>query len=91
MSSDSESKSTSRKTWVGKVVSDKMDKTVVVLVQTKVKHRMYKKYVQRHKKFYVHDAENDCHIGDQVMIEECRPLSRSKRWVIREIQSRGVG
>lgn len=90
MSSDSGRLPGQRKTWVGEVVSDKMDKTVVVLVQTKVKHPTYKKYVTRHKKFYAHDAANDCHIGDVVVIEECRPLSRLKRWSVREVQRRGV-
>lgn len=90
MSAENETGTRQRKTWVGEVVSDKMDKTVVVLVKTMVKHPAYKKYVTRHKKFYAHDAENECHAGDQVVIEECRPLSRKKRWAVREIQRRGI-
>lgn len=81
----------SRKTWVGKVISNKMDNTVVVLVQTKKKHPVYKKYITRRKKFYAHDADNSCNIGDEVLIEECRPLSKLKRWNVREIKTHGVG
>ena len=80
-----------RKSLVGKVVSDKMDKTVVVMVKAKVLHPMYKKYVTRRKKFYVHDPENDTRTGDEVLIEECRPLSKSKRWTVREVKTRAVG
>lgn len=79
-----------RRTQVGTVVSNKMNSTVVVMVQTKVKHPMYKKYVSRRKKFYAHD-ELQCNEGDEVLIEECRPLSRLKRWTVREIKRRAVG
>lgn len=79
-----------RRTQVGKVVSNKMDRTVVVLVQTKVQHPVYKKYVSRRKKFYAHD-ELECREGDEVLIEESRPLSRLKRWTVREIKRRAVG
>lgn len=88
MSDSNASPRVSRKTWVGEVVSNKMDKTVVVLVQTKVRHPVYDKYVNRRKKFYAHDADNACRLGDTVVIEECRPLSRTKRWSVKEIQGR---
>lgn len=86
--SESSNNQANRKTWVGEVVSNKMDKTVVVLVQTKVRHPVYDKYVNRRKKFYAHDATNDCQVGDTVLIEECRPMSRLKRWSVREVQRR---
>ncbi len=69
-----------RKTRVGVVVSDKMDKTVVVAVQKKVPHRIYKKYVLTQKKFKAHDPDNSYNVGDTVEIEETRPLSRDKHW-----------
>ena len=67
----------------GMVVSDKMDKTIVVLVERMVKHRLYKKYVKRRAKFAAHDEQNACQIGDKVMITESRPLSRTKRSIVR--------
>jgi len=69
-----------RKSRVGVVVSDKMDKTVVVAVVTKVKHPLYKKYVTSTKKFKAHDEKNECKTGDKVEITETRPLSKDKRW-----------
>jgi small subunit ribosomal protein S17 len=75
----------SRKTQIGIVVSDKMDKTVVVKVDRLVKHPVYSKYIKRAAKYKAHDAENTCKIGDRVMIVETRPLSKDKRWKIREI------
>lgn len=75
-------------TKLGTVVSNKMDKTVVVAVQNHVKHGMYQKYVKRTATFMAHDEENACSIGDQVVIEETRPLSKRKRWNVREIISR---
>ena len=69
-----------RKTRVGMVVSDKMDKTIVVAVVTKVKHPLYKKYITRTKKFKAHDELNQCVVGDKVEIAETRPLSKEKRW-----------
>jgi small subunit ribosomal protein S17 len=74
-----------RKTRVGFVVSDKMDKTVVVAVERLVKHPLYKKYVKQTKKFKAHDEENTCNIGDKVKIMETRPLSKTKRWRVVEI------
>ena len=69
-----------RKTRVGIVVSDKMDKTVVVAVEQKIKHPLYKKYILRTKKLKVHDENNECGIGDKVEVAETRPLSKEKNW-----------
>lgn len=66
----------------GKVVSDKMDKTVVVLVERKVKHPLYGKVIRKSKKFHAHDENNEYGIGDVVVISECRPLSRTKTWKV---------
>lgn len=76
---------TLRKTRVGKVVSDKMDKTVVVAIEDNVKHPLYKKIVKRTVKFKAHDENNACGIGDKVQIMETRPLSKDKRWRVVEI------
>ena len=78
-----------RKQFIGTVVSDKMDKTVVVMVETLVKHPLYGKYIKRRKKYMAHDENNECKIGDKVLIEETRPLSRRKRWRVRQILERG--
>jgi small subunit ribosomal protein S17 len=75
---------------VGTVVSDKMDKTVVVAIERIVKHPVYKKYVSRRAKCTAHDAENGCQVGDKVMIVETRPLSKTKRWRVREILKKAV-
>ena len=77
-----------RKTMVGTVVSDRMDKTIVVLVQRLVKHPLYQKYIRRRKRYKVHDEKNDCHLGDRVLIMETRPLSREKRWRVKEVLER---
>ncbi|HXK71833.1 MAG: 30S ribosomal protein S17 [Clostridia bacterium] len=69
-----------RKTRVGKVVSDKMDKTIVVAVQDSVRHPLYKKIVKRTYKLKAHDENNECVVGDRVKVMETRPLSREKRW-----------
>ena len=69
-----------RKTRVGKVVSDKMDKTIVVAIETSVKHSLYNKIVRRTVKFKAHDENNECHVGDKVLIMETRPLSKDKNW-----------
>ena len=74
-----------RKTRVGIVVSDKMDKTVVVAIKTKVRHPLYGKMVNRTRKFKAHDELNECGIGDTVKIMETRPLSKDKRWRVVEI------
>lgn len=74
-----------RKTRVGVVSSDKMDKTVVVAVKDRVKHPLYKKIVNRTIKFKAHDEKNECGIGDRVLIMETRPMSKDKRWRVVEI------
>ncbi len=74
-----------RKTRVGVVVSDKMDKTIVVAIKTKVRHPLYGKMVNRTRKFRAHDENNECGIGDTVKIMETRPISKDKRWRLVEI------
>ena len=74
-----------RKTRVGKVVSDQMDKTVVVSIQDNVKHPLYKKIIKRSVKFKAHDEKNECGIGDRVMIMETRPISKDKKWRVVQI------
>ena len=71
-----------RRTLVGRVVSDKMDKTVTVLIENRVKHTLYGKYVLRSKKYHAHDEANQYKEGDKVEIQETRPLSRTKSWVV---------
>lgn len=73
------------KTRVGEVVSDKMQKTIVVAVTRQYMHPKYKKYVRKQKRYKVHDEENECRVGDRVLIEETRPLSKQKRWKLKEI------
>ncbi|GFE61570.1 MAG: 30S ribosomal protein S17 [Oryzomonas sp.] len=74
-----------RKSQLGVVVSDKMDKTVVVKVDRLVKHQLYNKYIKRSVKYKVHDEQNVCKVGDRVQIIECRPLSKDKRWSLKQI------
>ena len=74
-----------QKSLVGRVVSDKMDKTVVVRVDRLYRHRLYKKVIKATKKYKAHDQENECRVGDIVRIVESRPISRDKRWVVQEI------
>ncbi|MGM9615268.1 MAG: 30S ribosomal protein S17 [Oscillospiraceae bacterium] len=81
----SEVRTTSRKTRVGKVVSDKMDKTVVVIVEDRVAHKTYKKIIGRTYRLKAHDENNECGIGDRVRVMETRPLSKDKRWRVVEI------
>ena len=80
-----ENRTTSRKTRVGKVVSDKMDKTVVVIVEDRVAHKTYKKIIGRTYRLKAHDENNECGVGDRVLIMETRPLSKDKRWRVVEI------
>ncbi len=77
-----------RKVRLGTVVSDKMDKTIVVKVETRMPHPLYGKIVTRSKKYKAHDEENQCRVGDVVRIMETRPLSRTKRWRLLEIVER---
>ena len=74
-----------RKTRVGKVVSDKMDKTIVVAVENRVAHPLYKKIIKRTVKLKAHDENNECRVGDRVRLMETRPLSKDKRWRVSEI------
>lgn len=83
-----EVKKTVRVQKVGRVVSDKMQKTVVVAVDYPRRHRLYNKVMTRTSRFKAHDENNDCKVGDIVRIEESRPLSKDKRWVVREIIER---
>ena len=76
---------------VGTVVSDKMDKTVVVAVTNTVMHRLYHRYMKRTSKFYAHDPQNQCGVGDQVRIVSSRPLSKLKRWKVQEVLQRAEG
>ena len=77
-----------RKTKVGKVISDKMDKTVVVAIEEIEQHKLYKKPVKRTVKFHTHDEKNDAHVGDKVSLMETRPLSKTKRWRVVEVIER---
>ncbi|MHB9093878.1 MAG: 30S ribosomal protein S17 [Eubacteriales bacterium] len=77
-----------RKIQVGKVVSSKMDKTVVIATETLVRHPLYGKIVKKTKKFKAHDEENTCRVGDKVRVMETRPLSKEKRWRVVEILER---
>ena len=79
-----------KRQMVGTVVSNKADKTVTVLVERLVKHKMYHKFLRRRTKFAAHDDRNDCQIGDKVMITESRPLSKSKRWRVIKIVEKAV-
>lgn len=87
MSSDKRGK---RKTLTGLVISDKMDKTVVVMVNRLVLHPIYKKYVRKRKKVKAHDEKNECRVGDKVLLIETRPLSREKRWRVKQILERAA-
>ncbi len=77
-----------RRAVMGSVVSDKMDKTVTVLIERRVKHPLYKKYIRRSTKLHAHDENNECREGDTVTIEECRPISKSKSWRVVEVLER---
>jgi small subunit ribosomal protein S17 len=85
-----EEQKSARKTRVGTVVSNKMDKTIVVLVERLVHHQMYRKFIRRRNKFKAHDAQNVCQIGDRVLIEESRPISKDKRWVVLRVLDKAV-
>ncbi len=78
-----------RRTFVGIVVSDKMNKSIVVLVERKIKHPKYGKILTRSTKLHAHDETNQCKIGDVVKIEECRPLSKTKTWMLLEVVDQG--
>jgi small subunit ribosomal protein S17 len=78
------------RTVTGKVVSDKMDKTITVLVERRVKHPIYGKYITRSTKLHAHDESNECAIGDEVTIKETRPLSKTKTWALKSINVRAT-
>ena len=86
-----ETKRRIKRTMIGVVVSDKMDKTAVVKVSTKVQHPTYKKFVQKSRKYKAQDAENQCSIGDRVQITECRPISKDKCWRVSKIVEKAIG
>ena len=77
-----------KRTQIGRVVSNKMDKSVTVLLERQIKHALYGKYIKRSTKVSAHDEENDCGEGDTVMIAECRPISKTKSWRVVEILER---
>lgn len=79
------------RTLTGQVVSDKMDKSAVVLVERRVKHPLYGKFIRRSTRFHIHDENNDCRQGDKVTIQECRPISRTKSWKLVEVVERSAG
>ena len=80
-----------QRTIVGRVVSDKMDKTVSVAIERKIKHPVYGKYIRRTTKVLAHDAANECKAGDRVAISECRPVSKNKSWSVVDIVERAAG
>ena len=77
-----------KKTRQGSVVSNKMEKSVVILVERMFPHKLYGKFIRKQVRYMAHDAKNECKVGDVVLIEECRPLSRRKRWLVRSIIQR---
>ena len=79
-----------KKTRQGSVVSNKMEKSVVILVERMFPHKLYGKFIRTQVRYMAHDAKNECQVGDVVLIEECRPLSRRKRWLVRSIIQRAA-
>ena len=73
---------------IGQVVSDKMQKTITVLVERRVRHPLYKKYIRRSSKLHAHDENNECRVGDTVVVEPCRPLSKNKSWRLQRVLER---
>jgi small subunit ribosomal protein S17 len=84
------SENQSIRTLQGQIVSNKMHKTVVVMIVRKVKHPVYGKYVKRTKRLFAHDENNQCQEGDTVLIQECRPLSKNKSWIVKEIVTKNA-
>jgi small subunit ribosomal protein S17 len=76
---------------MGRVISDKMDKSIVVLMERQVKHPIYGKFIKRSKKYHVHDENNECKVGDTVSFKECRPLSKTKHWTLVKVVERAAG
>ena len=81
----SEAEASRARTLSGRVISDKMDKTVTVLVERRITHPIYGKIIRRKTKLHAHDENNECHTGDIVLIQECRPLARTKSWRVAEL------
>ena len=79
-----------RKTKIGSVISNKMDKSIIVQVDRRLRHKLYGKFIRKRVKYMADDPENVCNIGDVVLIEECRPLSKNKRWRVRSIVEQAV-
>ena len=79
-----------KKTRQGSVVSNKMEKSVVILVERMFPHKLYGKFIRKQVRYMAHDAKNECQVGDVVLIEECRPLSRRQRWLVRSIIQRAA-
>ena len=79
-----------RKTKIGSVISNKMDKSVVVRVDRRIRHKLYGKFMRKRVKYMVDDPNNICNVGDLVLIEECRPLSKNKRWRVRSVVEQAV-
>ena len=79
------------RTLTGRVVSDKMDKSAVVMVERKVRHPLYGKYIRRSTKLHIHDENNECKQGDTVTIRQCRPVSKTKSWALLEVVERPAG
>ena len=87
----SEEKTKNQRTIVGRVVSNKMDKTVSVAVERLIKHPVYGKYIRRTTKVLAHDANNECNAGDRVAIAECKPISKNKAWAVVNVVERAAG
>ena len=86
----SEQQASSNRTLQGRVISDKMDKTVTVLVERQVQHPIYGKFIRRSTKVHAHDENNECRAGDMVVVEQCRPLSKTKTWrLVRVVERAG--
>lgn len=79
-----------KRSVTGKVISNKMDKTITVMIERKVKHPVYGKYIKRSTKLHAHDANNECNQGDTVTVVACRPLSKSKKWMLENIVERAT-
>jgi small subunit ribosomal protein S17 len=88
MTQQTEQSAKSSRTLAGRVVSDKMDKTITVLVERRIQHEQYGKFITRRTKLKAHDEKNECKAGDKVLIEECRPLSRTKAWRLVKVLER---
>ena len=86
----SEEKVKTKRTVLGRVVSDKMDKTVSVAIERLIKHPVYGKYIRRTTKVLAHDAQNECHAGDRVTISECKPISKNKSWAVVNVVERAA-